>query len=400
MYLSILKNPTIRKLSLVQLFAYFGACFSNVAIYSMILEFGVDEITNALVVSMFALPALLAPFTGSIVDKFEFKKFMILMLLFEFFMTSLYLTVTDIHDTPLLMLFIFFRMLAAFLFFNAEMALLPNLVEPHQLRMVNELHSIIWSVTFASGMALGGICVAMFGVYNTIMIDLFLFLCAISILFTIKIDIKKGVSEKIGIMIVEGFSYLKNHKMLWHLIFLHSAVALSSFDVLINLLTDYHYKYLIAIPLAIGWLNAIRALALMIGPIIIGKLFDYKNLEKLFFIEGIAIIFWALIQKNFYMSLIGIFFVGFFATTLWSYTYTLLQTHTEKKFLGRMVAYNDMIFMSVSILVSIFIGKGSELGLSLMFLSISLGVGFILFGFYYLYFRGTHRVFLESKSDD
>ncbi len=119
MYKKILQNPLIFRLSLVQLVAYFGAWFSNVAIYTMILEFGVDPLTNAIVVSMYALPALLAPLSGAIVDKFEFKRFMIMMLMIELAMTLFYLTIGDISQVPLLMFFIFVRMTAASLFFQA-----------------------------------------------------------------------------------------------------------------------------------------------------------------------------------------------------------------------------------------------------------------------------------------
>ena len=181
MYKKILQNPLILRLTLVQLFAYFGAWFSNVAIYTMILEFGVDSITNAFVVSMYALPALLAPLSGAIVDKFEFKRFMILMLGIELVMTLFYLSIVDISQVPILMFFIFVRMTAASLFFQAEMSLLPQVVAKDELKYANELHSIIWSVTFALGMAVGGITVDKLGIQTTIMIDGALFLVAIMI---------------------------------------------------------------------------------------------------------------------------------------------------------------------------------------------------------------------------
>ena len=398
MYRKILKNPLILRLSLVQLFAYFGAWFSNVAIYTMILEFGVDPITNALVVSMYALPALLAPLSGAIVDKFQFKKFMILMLFVEMTMTLFYLTIVDISQVPLLMFFIFLRMTAASLFFQAEMSLLPQIVKEDELKYANELHSIIWSVTFALGMAMGGIAVNKLGIQMTIMIDGLLFLVAIAIFSTIKFEVKKDTTESISRLIKEGFNYLRKEKPLLHLIMIHAAVALTSFDALVNLLTDMEYKYIIAIPLAIGWLNAMRAVGLMFGPLLIGKMVNHSNLHKVFFLQGIMILIWAMVEKSFYMSLGMMFFIGFFTTTLWSYTYTLIQTHTQVKYLGRVVAYNDMIFMMVSIACTMFVGVAFKLGMSLTLITIMIGFGFILAGGYYLGFKRKYRAFLESKS--
>lgn len=398
MYSKLLKNPLIFRLSLVQLIAYFGAWFSNVAIYTMILNFGVDPITNALVVSMYALPALLAPLSGAIVDKFEFKRFMLLMLGVELIMTLFYLSIGDISQVPLLMLFIFIRMTAASLFFQAEMSLLPQVVKAEELKTANELHSIIWSVTFALGMALGGIAVDRLGIQNTIMIDVGLFLLAIMIFSTIKLDVVKETTQSLGTLIKEGFSYLKGHRALLHLIMIHAAVALTSFDALVNLLTDVSYKEVIAIPLAIGWLNAMRAVGLMFGPLLIGKKVNHKNLHGIFVVQGIMILVWAMVEHSFMLSLGMMFFIGFFTTTLWSYTYTLIQTHTEAKYLGRVVAYNDMIFMMVAIVVTMFIGVAYKWGLSLPAITAFIGVGFVLAGGYYLWFKKHFWDFLESKS--
>ena len=52
---------------------------------------------------------------------------------------------------------------------------------------------------------------------------------------------------------------------------LHASVGLTAFDTLVTLLADYHYKIIIAIPLAIGITNAMRAFALMIGPLLISN---------------------------------------------------------------------------------------------------------------------------------
>ncbi len=398
MYTKILQNPLILRLSLVQFIAYFGAWFSNVAIYTLILGFGVDAVTNALVVSMYALPALLAPLTGAIVDKFEFKRFMLLMLGIEVVMTGLYLFITDISQVAVLMFFIFIRMTAASLFFQAEMSLLPQVVDADSLRAANELHSIIWSVTFALGMAIGGISVDLLGVEETIMIDIVLFIIAIGIFSTIAFSLKKETTQSLQTLIKEGFVYLRGHKALWHLIVIHAAVALTSFDALVNLLTDVHYKYMIAIPLAIGWLNAIRALGLMVGPFLIGKRVNFRNLHMIFVLQGIMIVAWAMIEHDFYMSLVMMFFIGFFTTTLWSYTYTLIQTHTEAQYLGRVVAYNDMIFMMVSIMTTMFIGVAFEQGIELPIITIMIGVGFVVTGVYYVWFQKRFRHFLESKS--
>jgi MFS family permease len=397
MLINLLKNPTIRRLSLVQLIVYFGSWFSNVAIYTMILHFGVDPITNALVVSMYALPALLAPLNGAIIDKLPLRRFMLVLMATELVITLLYLTIHDISQVYMLMALIFLRTIAAFLFFNAEMSLLPQLFKGETLKQVNELHSIIWSLTYALGMALGGIAVDRFGIYNTILIDVALFAVGIWLFSGIKLHLAPKTTHSIGKLIRDGFHYLKSHTMLLHLIVLHSVVAFTSFDALINLLTESHYSRIIAIPLAIGWLNAIRAVGLMIGPFVLSRFVNHQNLHYFFFAQGAMIIIWAFVEHSFTASLIMMLGIGFFTTTLWSFTYTLIQTTTDKAYLGRIVAYNDMIFMLVSIIITLFIGGAYAAGMTLQSITLSLGLGFVVGGFYYKWFRTRFKDLLQKE---
>jgi hypothetical protein len=104
-------------------------------------------------------------------------------------------------------------------------------------------------------------------------------------------------------------------------------------------------------------------------------------------IQGVLIIFWALVQTNFTYSLIGIFMVGLLSTSLWSYTYYMIQREIEQRFLGRVIAYNDMIFMLTNVFVTLFIGYLAQKDIDLKYITMSLGVGFIFASFYYIWFR-------------
>lgn len=390
MYRLFIENRLVRRLSIVQFLVYFGSWFSHVAIYTMILRFGVDAVTNALVVSMYALPALFAPLNGAIVDKFAFRRFMLFLMGVELTVTLLYLTIHDISQVPLLMVLIFIRTTAALLYFNAEMSLLPQLLKGEHLKNANEIHSVIWSTTYALGMALGGIAVDSFGIYNTFLIDATLFLAGILLFLRIPIpSIRKG-TQSIAKLITDGFVYLRTNRTLLYLILLHSAVAFTSFDALINLLTDVHYKTIISIPLAIGWLNGVRALGLMTGPFFLSKRVTRDNLHRLFFLQGLIIILWAFVEHHFWASLFMMLAIGFSTTTLWSYTYTLVQSESDEAYLGRVVAYNDMIFMLVSIGVTLFTGVAYRWGVPLPLITALLGIGFIVGGGFYLRFQ-RHR---------
>lgn len=391
-YRELLVNyPLVRKLSLLQVIAYFGAWFSNVAIYTMLVEFGSSAMAISVVTAMHFIPAIvIAPLSGTIIDRFKIKPLMLTLLSTELLMTLLFLTIDSKDDIWLLMIFIFIRMSSASMFFSAEMTLLPKIVSGDALKKANEIHSIIWSFTYAFGMASSGVIVNYFGVKTAIIMDASFFVLAI--LFFLNIDFKVEVihtKEKILSMIKGGFTYIKNNKFVLHLLILHASVGLTAFDTLVTLLAKNEYKYVIAVPLSIGITNAIRALALMVGPFIITNWINKERLTILFIFQGLAIVLWGAFQFNFYMALIMVFFTGFTTTTIWSITYAFIQERVEHKYLGRVISYNDMIFMLSNVLTTLFIGAMASI-ISLSFITIILGCAFFVVAFYY------KRVILEK----
>ena len=322
----------------------------------MLVSYGASEMQIASIFIMLMLPAiLLSPISGWIIDQIDFKKLMRVVLIVEIVMTLLFMTVNSLDDIGWLMLFVFFRSLASSTLFSAEMALFPKILEGDMLRKTNEIHSIVWAVCFALGMAVGGVVTHYFGYDTTFLIDVLLYIIASFILIGLSIKLEPTQQvETAKEMIIGGFVYLKNHKKLLHLIFIHATVGLTTFDTLITLLADYHYKYILAIPLAIGWINTSRALGLFLGTLIFGRYIHEKSLHYIFAIQGVLIILWAFIQNNFGYSLMGIFAVGLLSTSLWSYTYYMIQQEIEQKFLGRVIAYNDMIFMLTNVLLTLF----------------------------------------------
>lgn len=381
----------MRQLSAVQFIAYFGAWFTNVAIYSMLVKFGASPILIATVAAMHLIPGIvLSPFNGSIVDRIEVKKLMMILLSVELCMTLGFLLINSLDDVWLLLLLLFIRMGSASMFFTTEMSLLPKLLKGEALVKANEIHSIIWSFTFTAGMAIGGIIVSIFGEKISFLIDGVFFLTALVILSQIHFNVQmETVHKSIINSIRDGVLYIKENKHLLHYMLLHASVGLTAFDTLVTLLADYEYKLILAVPLAIGITNSVRAFALMIGPLLISNWVTKERLLYIFIIQGITIIIWAFIQNNFYLGLVGMFLTGIVTTTIWSYTYAMLQNQVEGKYLGRVLAYNEMVFMIANVTTTFFIGILATF-VSLNIISILLGVAFLFVAYYY------NRVFLKN----
>lgn len=392
-YIEILKHPVIGRLSLIQLISYFGTWFSQVAIFSMLVSYGASEVTIALVATMGMLPSIiLAPVIGIVIDRVPFKQLMMSLLIVEIVITIGFTFINSIDMVWILMILIFIRSSSASMLFSAEMTLFPKIIKGDMLKKTNEIHSIIWSLCYAFGMAVGGLATYYMGFDTAFLIDATLYSLAIFILLGLNLSLKEEIIDiKSNYeMLKEGFVYLIGHKKIIHLIVLHATLGFTTFDALVTLLADFEYKEIIAVPLAIGIINGTRALALMVGPLFISNFVNKNNLHYLFVLQGMAIILWAYLEGDFYISLIGVFVTGVFTTTIWSYTYLLIQEEIEPKYMGRIISYNDMFFMLFSVVVSLFIGYASKWGVSLKDITITLGVGFILTSFYYYWFKSRY----------
>jgi MFS family permease len=262
---------------------------------------------------------------------------------------------------------------------------LPHFLHAKELKLANEIHSIIWSLTYTAGMALGGVVVNVYGVYTAIVVDLLFFVVAFGILISVQMpDIIKTASGSVWYEIKSGLRYIIDNKKVLYLMILHASVGLTAYDALIALLADVLYKELIAIALSIGIINAVRAVGLTLGPLVIGRFIHPNNLDIVMFLQGVFILVWGVMQPWFYLSLVAVFFTGVLTTSIWSLSYAMLQEATDKNFLGRVMSYNEMLFMSMSVLGSFLIGYlFDNFGFSFQEVTYTLGTLFILMSIYY-----------------
>ncbi|MCX6052105.1 MAG: MFS transporter [Campylobacterales bacterium] len=394
-YIKLLKSENIlRKLSLIQLITYFGAWFSNVAIYTLLLDMKVaPEVIAFTAMLHFLAGVIQAPLSGSIIDSVKPKKLMLSLIAIEIVATLFLVFVTTINDLWLLYTLIFIKMAAASFYFTAEMSLLPKILHGDKLQKANEIHSIIWSFSYTLGMALSGFVVYMLGVKVAFVLDAFMFIFGFSLLY--KLDIKVEFiksKENLLEMMRDTFRYLKRFPHAIHLMFVHAFVGLTAFDALVALMVDKYYASIIATSLALGLLHASRALGLVIGPILLGSWINNKRIVFIFIFQAVAVWFWAFMMHDFYLSLFASVIVGLFTTTLWSYTYTLLQKNIEKKYYGRIVAYNDMLFLSSAAVTSLMIGVFATNGFSLEFITVLIGLGFFIGALYFAWILKTQNI--------
>lgn len=394
-YINLLKNePVLKRLSTIQLIAYFGAWFSNIAIYTLLLNLDVSaEIVAFVAMLHFIAGVIQAPFSGSIIDSVKPKKLMLILISVQIFSTISLILVDNLSDLWLLYTLILIKMAAASFYFTTEMSLLPKILSGDKLQKANELHSIIWSFSYTLGMALSGFVVYMLGVKAAFILDAFMFVVAFFLLYSLDIKVEFiKTKENLLQMMGDTFRYLKKFPHALHLMLVHAFVGLTAFDALVALMVDKYYASVIATSLALGLLHASRAIGLVIGPVIIGNWINNKRLVYVFIFQALSIWIWAVVMHNFYLSLLASVIVGLFTTTLWSYSYTLLQKNIEEKYYGRIVAYNDMLFLSMAAFTSYMIGFLAEDGFSLESIASIMGCGFVVGAIYFTWILKTQKI--------
>ncbi|EOI3982704.1 TPA: MFS transporter [Campylobacter jejuni] len=388
-YIELLKNnKNIRILASVQFIVYFGAWFSQTGVFTLLVELNAPTWATATSAMLAFLPGvLLAPINGVIVEKNKPKKLLLSMISIELISIFCLIFVTSLSMLWLLFILIFIRLCVASIYFQTEMSLLAKILTPQELKLANEMHSVIWAISYTAGMASAGIFIYFLGVKTAFLFDCMLILIGISFLVRLSIpDFHYKTQSRFFTMIKEGFFYILNNKIIFHLILLHAFIGLTAYETLVALLAQHQYKEVLSAALVIGFLNAVRACSLAIGPMVLSKFINNKNLFYMYLGQGLGIILWALTQFNFYISFLGLIGAGFFTSALWAYTYTMIQKNADKEYHGRVIAYTDMIYLSFSAIISMLMGFLFEIGLSLKLITGLLGMIFIFAAFYWKWF--------------
>ena len=172
-YINLLaSNKNIRILAITQMISSFGAIFSFTGIYTLLVGFDAPTWAISLTSAMAFIPGIiLAPFTGVIVDRFAPYRLLMGFMAVETFSVLLLIPINSMGWFWFLQSVIFLRMAVASVQFGAQMSLLPQLLNADELKLANEIYSVIWAISFAAGMGLSGVYVHYFGAVSSFVFD-------------------------------------------------------------------------------------------------------------------------------------------------------------------------------------------------------------------------------------
>ena len=152
------RNPDFTKLYAAQLISFGGDWFTSVALLSLVLETTGSATLAGLVLAAQTLPfAIVSPFAGVVVDRFDRKSVMISADVIRAFL-ALGLLAARSEETIWIafVLLVFISGFSAF-FEPASSAAMPNVVGKADLARANVLMGSAWGTMLVVGAALGGV---------------------------------------------------------------------------------------------------------------------------------------------------------------------------------------------------------------------------------------------------
>lgn len=190
------RNPNFTRLFLGQVVSFCGDWFLTVALLGLVLDLTGSGTLAALLVVAQTLPAFfLAPYAGTIVDRVDRRRLMIVVNITSTCCALLPLLAHDTATLPFAYVGVVGISCGVAFFSPASQASLPNVVRDEDLARANVIMGSTWGTMLAVGAALGGVVAAGLGRDAAIVIDSVSFAFAALMLWTIRQPFQQSLTH-------------------------------------------------------------------------------------------------------------------------------------------------------------------------------------------------------------
>ncbi|MEE2756869.1 MAG: MFS transporter, partial [Myxococcota bacterium] len=301
-----------------------------------------------------ALPtALMSPISGPLADRVDKRKLMAASYACAAGLTFIMWGVSD-GSVWLIQIILCIRVCIGTIGMTARSAAIPQLVSPAELHNANALLGLTWSLTFAVGLALGGVVASLIGPSGAIFVDAITFILASLIYLGLPELRPGGTSEKPpkpGIRdMLEAWHFVRSSRRL-------TVVALSKIPPMVANAGGWLFLNFVAVTrlpaleagLALGVMHAMRALGSGVGPLLPAHILPRNTLSgPILTFVGIALFAWT---ETPYIFLMGLFIWGAGSGHNWVVTTATLQTVAPRHLMGRITALDFSILSSTETVI-------------------------------------------------
>jgi MFS family permease len=369
-------NHNFRRLWLAQIVSEIGDWFYTLSIYTLLLELTGHASSVALALVLQVLPqTFVGPMAGVVNDRLRRKHVMIAADIGRFVVVLAMLLVRSRSTVwfvyPLLMAE---TILAAF-FEPARNAVIPNIADRGEVLIANTLSSATWSVNLLIGASVGGLVAAFFGRNAVFFLNALSFLA--SGLLISRMHFAEPHAESASPLrprdlvdfspVLDGIRYVRSHRTLLPAVFAKAGeLMIGPSWVIFTVLGAHEFAVrwrgmdpargaMLGMSILLGG----RGLGALVGPMIsarwagredrrlqLGILFGYLTIAVGYSCLGVS--------RNVWMASACVLLAHAGGSTVWVFSTTLIQLHSEDRFRGRVFA-SDLGFAMITIAAGAYI---------------------------------------------
>jgi MFS family permease len=398
-YLRLLRgNRNFRRLWMAQIVSEIGDWFYTLSIYTLLLQFTGRASSVALALVLQVLPQTFAgPTAGVVNDRLKRKHVMIAADLIRFGVVLAMLFVRSRSMVWLVFPLLLAETTMAAFFEPARSAVIPNITTEDEVLVANTLSSMTWSVNLMIGAAVGGVVAAFFGRDTVFILNALSFL--VSALLIAGMRFAEPHAEAAAPLrprdlvdfspVLEGIRYIRNHPTLLPAVFAKAGEIMVGpswviFTVMGAREFAWHGHNINAAGgamLGMSILLAGRGLGALVGPVVsarwagrsdhrlrLGILIGYLTIAFGYGLLGISRTVWMAAGCAMLAHAGG--------STVWVFSTTLLQLHTDDRFRGRVFAA-DLGLASLTFATTAYLcGRLLDVGISVR--TVATGTGALM----------------------
>jgi predicted MFS family arabinose efflux permease len=350
-------NPNFRRLWLAQIVSEIGDWFYTLSIYTLLLQLTGRASSVALALVLQVLPqTFVGPAAGVVNDRLRRKHVMIVADLVRFGVVLAMLFVRSRSTVWLVYPLLLAETIMAAFFEPARSAVIPNIAAKGEVLIANTLSSATWSVNLLIGASVGGVVAAFFGRDAVFILNALSFLA--SALLIAGMHFAEPHADSAAPLrpsdlvdfspVLEGIRYVRSHRTLLPTVFAKAGeLMIGPSWVIFTVLGAHEF--------AVHWRNVDpargamlgmsillggRGLGALVGPLISARWAERSDrrlqLGILFGYLTIAIGYGSLgACRTVWMASACAMLAHMGGSTVWVFSTTLLQLHTDDRFRGR-----------------------------------------------------------------
>jgi predicted MFS family arabinose efflux permease len=379
-------NRNFRRLWLAQIVSEIGDWFYTLSIYTLLLQLTGHASSVALALVLQVLPqTLIGPTAGVVNDRLRRKQVMIAADLIRFVVVLAMLLVRSRSQVWLVYPLLLAETTMAAFFEPARSSVIPNIADPGEVLIANTLSSATWSVNLLVGASVGGVVAAFFGRDTVFFLNALSFLASAVLISGMHFAEPHAESspplkprDLIDFSpVLEGIRYVRNHRTLFPTVFAKAGELMIGPSWVIFTVMGQH-------EFAVHWHNIDpargamlgmsillggRGLGALVGPLVfarwagradrrlrLGIFLGYLLIALGYTLLGASRTVWIASACAMLAHMGG--------STVWVFSTTLLQLHTEDRFRGRVFSA-DLGFSMLTIAVGAYLcGRFLDWGIS------------------------------------